>query len=99
MAALENGKKSLLDDEEPDEAVLTVCEQADGRKVSRLPGGKVVLVDIQRMAMVADGERWRVRLRHKETFALAEPLDLAREALIFLIEEYAEPLRRGERPR
>ena len=67
---------------EPDEVVLTFHEQADGRKVSRLTGGKVVLVDLGQMHRVADGERWRVRLRHKETFAIAEPLDLAREVLI-----------------
>jgi hypothetical protein len=32
--------------DEPDEAVLTFHEQADGRKVARRPGGKVVLVDM-----------------------------------------------------
>jgi uncharacterized LabA/DUF88 family protein len=69
-------------EDEPEEAVLTFHEQADGRKVARLAGGKVVLVDLNQMARVADGERWRVRLRHKETFAIAEPIDLAREVLI-----------------
>ena len=81
MPVTRNGAPPPRDDE-PDEAVIIFHEQADGRKVGRLPGGKVVLVDLMRMAQVADGERWRVRLRHKETFAIAEPLDLAREALI-----------------
>ena len=76
------GRNGAVDDDEPVEAVLTFHEQADGRKVARLPGGKVVLLDLHQMHRVADGERWSVRLRHKETFAIAEPLDLAREALI-----------------
>src|SRR5260221_11405497 len=58
---------------------LTFHEQADGRKVARLPGGKVVLLDIHQVDRVADGERWHVRLRHKEAFAIADAVDLARE--------------------
>src|SRR3990172_5472044 len=73
------GRNGAVDDDEPVEAVLTFHEQADGRKVARLPGGKVVLLDVHQMHRVADGERWSVRLRHKETFAIAEPLDLARQ--------------------
>lgn len=69
-------------DDEPAEATLTFHEQADGRKVARLPGGKVVLLDIHQIQRVADGERWRVRLRHKESFAIADPVDLAREPLL-----------------
>jgi uncharacterized LabA/DUF88 family protein len=82
MAASGNGAPRQGTDDEPDEAVLTFHEQADGRKVSRLPGGKVVLVDLPSMHRVADGERWTVRLRHRETFAIAEPVDLAREVLL-----------------
>jgi len=38
------GRNGAVDDDEPVEAVLTFHEQADGRKVARLPGGKVVLL-------------------------------------------------------
>jgi hypothetical protein len=41
-----NGQ-SAVDTGEPLEAVPTFREQADGRKVGRLPGGKVVLVDLR----------------------------------------------------
>ena len=66
-------------EEEPNEATLVFREQADGRKVARLPGGKVVLVEITELDRVQDGERWHVRLRHKDTFAIAEPLERVRE--------------------
>jgi uncharacterized LabA/DUF88 family protein len=62
------------------EAELTFREQADGRKVARLPGGKVVLVNLDDLDKVGDGERWRVRLRHRETFAIADPLERLGEA-------------------
>jgi uncharacterized LabA/DUF88 family protein len=65
---------------EPAEAVLVFREQADGRKVSRLPDGKVVLVDLAHLERVGDGTRWRVSLRHRETFAIATPLDPAPDA-------------------
>lgn len=68
-------------EQEPAEAVLRFREQADGRKVARLPGGKVVLVEISALDRVGDGERWRVRLRHRDTFAIADPLDPARDGL------------------
>lgn len=73
---------SQLPSDEPTEATLTFHEQSDGRKVGRLPGGKVVLVDNLHMGRVADGERWMVRLKHRETFAIAEPVDLAPEVLL-----------------
>lgn len=60
---------------DPLDATLVFHEQADGRKVSRLPGGKVVLIDLAQMDRVRDGEAWFVRLRHKETFAIAEPVE------------------------
>lgn len=51
-------------------------EQTDGRKVARLPGGKVVLVDLQQQVdRVREGEAWFVRLRHRESFAIAEPVE------------------------
>jgi hypothetical protein len=52
------------------------------RKVARLPGGKVVLLDIHQLNRVVAGERWIVRLGHKETFDIAEPIDLAREPVL-----------------
>lgn len=61
------------------EAELTFREQADGRKVARLPGGKVVLVNLDDLEKVGDGERWRVRLRHRDTFAIADPIERCAE--------------------
>lgn len=69
-------------DEEPAEATLTFREQADGRKVARLPGGKVVLVTLAEIDRVKDGERWRVRLRHRDTFSIAEPLERERQPVM-----------------
>ena len=61
--------------EEPAEATIVFREQSDGRRVGRLPGGKVVLLDLNWLDRVRDGEQWRVRLRHKDTFAIALPLE------------------------
>ena len=68
-------------DDEPESATLLFREQADGRKVARLPGGKVVLVDLGDLDRVEDGERWHVNLRHRETFAIAEPIELIRDVV------------------
>lgn len=68
-------------DDEPAEAVLTFREQADGRKVARLPGGKVVLVAYGEVDRVRDGERWRVRLEHRDTFSVATPVERERPLL------------------
>lgn len=57
-----------------DTADLVFHEQADGRKVSRLPGGKVVLIALDAITRVKDGERWLVQLDHRETFAIAHPV-------------------------
>lgn len=62
-------------DADPIDATLVFHEQADGRKVSRLAGGKVVLVDLIAMDRVKDGEAWYVKLRHKDTFAIADPIE------------------------
>lgn len=62
-------------DEGTDEATLVFREQEDGRKVSRLVSGKVVLVDLDHVDEIADGERWLVRLDHRENYAIAHPLD------------------------
>lgn len=61
--------------DDPSEATLVFREQSDGRRVGRLPGGKVVLLDLNWLDRVRDGEQWRVRLRHKETFAIALPVE------------------------
>lgn len=66
------------EEDEPTEATLVFREQADGRKVARLPGGKVVLVAVAELERVRDGERWRVRLRHRDTFAIADPIERER---------------------
>lgn len=61
--------------DEPETATLQFREQSDGRKVSRLSGGKVVLVDLVDLDRVRDGEWWNVKLRHRETFAVATPIE------------------------
>lgn len=62
-----------MDDHE--QATLLFHQQADGRKVARLSNGKVVLVELDSLPRVSDGEWWVVRLRHKENFAIATPLE------------------------
>lgn len=59
----------------PSDATLVFHEQADRRKAARLHGGKVVLVDHAQMDRVKDGEAWHVRLRHRDTFAIADPVE------------------------
>jgi uncharacterized LabA/DUF88 family protein len=66
------------------EATLIFHEQADGRKVARLPGGKVVLIDLKALDRVGDGEAWFVRLKHRETFAVAEPVERVTAAALEL---------------
>ena len=46
---------------DPQDATLIFHEQADGRKVARLPGGKVVLVDLNAIDRIRDGEAWYVK--------------------------------------
>ncbi|GMV22680.1 MAG: hypothetical protein AMXMBFR57_26290 [Acidimicrobiia bacterium] len=55
----------------PSEATLTFHEQADGRKVARLMGGKVVLLRREDVDKARTGEQWRVSLLHRETFSVA----------------------------
>jgi len=69
-------------DDDPADATLVFHEQADGRKVSRLPGGKVVLVDFSALDRVGDGEAWYVKLRHRETFAVADPVEKVTQATL-----------------
>ena len=66
-----------LHDDEPMEATLVFREQADGRKVARLPGGKVVLVRREDIDRVRDGESWNVKLLHRETFSIATAIERA----------------------
>lgn len=85
---------------DPADATLVFHEQADGRKVSRLPGGKVVLIDLRQLDRVGDGEAWFVRLRHRETFAIAEPVERVTRATLeaqggLLSNPLAEALRRA----
>ncbi len=58
-------------DEDIIETELVFREQADGRLVAKIAGGKAVLLERAEMGRVQDGECWRVRLRHFDTFALA----------------------------
>lgn len=74
MANPESSPTTAIE-QDPAEATLVFREQADGRKVARLPGGKVVLIDLAVLDKVKDGEAWFVRLRHRETFAIAEPVE------------------------
>jgi uncharacterized LabA/DUF88 family protein len=70
--------------DEPQDATLVFHEQADGRKVARLPGGKVVLVDLKNVDRVGDGEAWYVKLRHRESFAVADPVERVTAAALDL---------------
>jgi uncharacterized LabA/DUF88 family protein len=64
-------------EDEPLEATLVFREQADGRKVARLPGGKVVLVHWDERDRVRDGEWWNVTLVHRDTYSIARPVERA----------------------
>lgn len=55
-------------------ALLPFKAQDDGRRVSWLKGGKVVLVDKARVEEVGDGEWWFVRLDERDKFAIAHPI-------------------------
>jgi uncharacterized LabA/DUF88 family protein len=68
-------------DEEPLEAELVFREQTDGRKVARLPGGKVVLVRREDIDRVKDGDRWRVKLVHRDTYSVATLVEKQRTEL------------------
>ncbi len=65
----------LSGDDAITEAELVFREQADGRKVSRLPNGKIVLIELQELDRVKDGERWKVELAQKDTFAIAHVIE------------------------
>lgn len=90
-------------DQDPPDATLVFHEQADGRKVARLPGGKVVLIDLKQLDRVGDGEAWFVKLRHRESFAIADPVERVTQAALELMGErltspMAEALRRVRIP-
>jgi hypothetical protein len=57
------------------EATLRFRAQADGRRVSRMPDGRVVLVRENLSRRVGDRERWVVRLVPCGSFMVAEPLE------------------------
>ena len=73
MAATEDTVS--LNDDELLEATLIFREQADGRRVARLPQGKVVLVAAAEVDRVKNGDQWHVRLRQRDTFAIADLVD------------------------
>jgi uncharacterized LabA/DUF88 family protein len=73
--------RTATNDEGPLEATLVFREQSDGRKVARLPGGKVVLVDWDYIERVRDGECWHVKLVHRDTYTVATPVEKARAEL------------------
>jgi uncharacterized LabA/DUF88 family protein len=58
-----------------DQQTLTFREQSDGRKVCRLPTGKIVLVHYNYLDKVKDGETWLVQLDHQPLYALAHPIE------------------------
>src|SRR5690349_20946139 len=64
-----------LEDGGVDQATLTFHEQADGRKVTRLPTGKIVLIHYDYVAKVKDGEQWLVQLDHHPLYAVATPVE------------------------
>lgn len=80
-----------------DQQTLVFHEQADGRKVSRLPEGKVVLIHFDHLDRVQDGETWLVQLEHRDTYAVATPLERLKKAepreAPPLVEETKEPAR------
>lgn len=55
---------------------LVFKEQEDGRRVSRLPSGKVVLVDLAERDRVQDGDMWQVRVVHHDAYAIAHLVEL-----------------------
>ncbi|MHB8585954.1 MAG: LabA-like NYN domain-containing protein [Thermoplasmatota archaeon] len=57
-----------------DSAVLQFRLQEDGRRVARLPSGKVVLVSLREVDRVEDGDWWHVRLEDHTTYAVAHLL-------------------------
>ena len=58
-----------------DQQTLTFREQMDGRKVARLPTGKVALVHYNSLDKVKDGESWLVQLEHRDLYAVAHPIE------------------------
>jgi uncharacterized LabA/DUF88 family protein len=80
LAAMSDDHRVPADDE-PAEATLQFREQADGRKVARIGGGKVVLVHWDDLERVKDGEWWNVKLLHRETYSIAKPIERARPEL------------------
>ena len=87
-------------EQDPLDATLVFHEQADGRKVSRLPGGKVVLVDLTQADRVREGDAWYVKLRHRDTFAIADPVEKVTAAALeasgaLLTSPLADALRRA----
>jgi uncharacterized LabA/DUF88 family protein len=96
-------------DDEIVDTRLIFREQADGRRVARLPQGKVVLVAAAEVDRVRNGEQWHVRLRHRDTFAIADlverittpainPVLSASVAKLIQTRPFAEPVARTPPP-
>ncbi len=58
-----------------DQQTLTFYDQLDGRKVARMPSGKVALIHYDQLGKVFDGEQWLVQLEHHDTYAVAYPIE------------------------
>jgi uncharacterized LabA/DUF88 family protein len=54
-----------------DTALLQFRLQEDGRRVARMPSGKVVLVNLRESERVQDGDWWKVRLEDHATYSVA----------------------------
>ena len=81
-------------DDDPADGTFLFHEQADGRKVARLPGGKVILLHRDDIDRVRGGEWWNVRLTHRDSRELAYVVDKP----IFFLEEFRGELKRERKP-
>jgi uncharacterized LabA/DUF88 family protein len=72
----------VAQDDEPAEGTFLFREQADGRKVARLPGGKVILLHRDDVDRVRAGEWWNVRLTHRDTYTIARAVERASSELV-----------------
>jgi len=76
-----------------DQVSLTFREQMDGRKVCRLPTGKVALVHYNYLDKVKDGETWLVQLEHQPLYAVAHPLErISAAPVVKLVPDGRAPL-------
>lgn len=74
-----------------DQQALTFREQSDGRKVCRLPTGKIALVHYNYLDKVKDGETWLVQLEHQPLYAVAHPIERIAAAPVIKVEAPRPP--------